>query len=343
MVNNRWHRRAGLLASRPDRLRTGPRCWRCRRSRRSTGWARFSQRLPRDHYVRLDGNDYSVHPSVIGRRIEISRDLQQIAGPSATGGSSPTTTGPGQDTRPSAATPSTCHRGRSAPPGTPGASCARHPDLRSSNRDLADYDTIFDVEDGMGTDARPVDLEGARRGRVMAATRPRRGPRRTLTADIAHLTKALKAPTLRDAVDRLAERARAENWTHEEFLVACLQREVSARDSHGGEGRIRAARFPARKSLEEFDFDHARGLKRETVAHLGTSGLRHRERQRRVPRTARDRQNPPRDRDRDPGLPGRAPRPVRHRLGMGRPPRRAAHRAGTLQPSSSASAATRCW
>src|ERR687884_11315 len=45
---------------------------------------------------------------------------------------------------------------------------------------------------------------------------------------------------------------------------------VSARESHGGEGRIRAARFPARKSLEEFDFDHARGLKREMIAHLAT-------------------------------------------------------------------------
>ena len=87
---------------------------------------------------------------------------------------------------------------------------------------------------------------------------------------MAFLTRALKAPTLREAVPRLAERARAESWTHEEFLVACLQREVSARESHGGEGRIRAARFPARKSLEEFDFDHARGLKRDLIAHLGT-------------------------------------------------------------------------
>ena len=69
---------------------------------------------------------------------------------------------------------------------------------------------------------------------------------------------------------RLAERARAESWTHEEFLAACLQREVAARESHGGEGRIRAARFPARKTLEEFDFDHARGLKRDVIAHLGT-------------------------------------------------------------------------
>src|SRR4051812_38759033 len=94
--------------------------------------------------------------------------------------------------------------------------------------------------------------------------------KRDLSSEVSFLTRALKAPTLREAVPRLAERARAESWTHEEFLVACLQREVSARESHGGEGRIRAARFPARKSLEEFDFDHARGLKRDLIAHLGT-------------------------------------------------------------------------
>jgi DNA replication protein DnaC len=97
-----------------------------------------------------------------------------------------------------------------------------------------------------------------------------KAPARDLAAEIAFLTRALKAPTLRESVSRLAERARAETWTHEEFLVACLQREVAAREAHGGEGRIRAARFPARKSLEEFDFDHARGLKRDLVAHLGT-------------------------------------------------------------------------
>ena len=63
------------------------------------------------------------------------------------------------------------------------------------------------------------------------------------------LTRALKAPALRDSVGRLGERARAEAWSHEEFLAACLQREVDARDAHGGEGRIRAARFPGRKTL----------------------------------------------------------------------------------------------
>jgi DNA replication protein DnaC len=93
---------------------------------------------------------------------------------------------------------------------------------------------------------------------------------RNVTSELAFLTRALKAPSLAAAVERLAERARAESWTHEEFLVACLQREVAARESHGGDGRIRAARFPARKALEDFDFDHQRSLKREQINHLGT-------------------------------------------------------------------------
>ena len=104
----------------------------------------------------------------------------------------------------------------------------------------------------------------------MAARAGGTAPGRNVSSEIAYLARALKAPSLAGAVERLAERARAESWTHEEFLAACLQREVAARESHGGEGRIRAARFPARKSLEDFDFDHQRSLKREVITHLGT-------------------------------------------------------------------------
>ena len=42
-----------------------------------TGW-RSALRLPRDHYVRLDSNDYSVHPSVIGRRVELVAGLDRV-------------------------------------------------------------------------------------------------------------------------------------------------------------------------------------------------------------------------------------------------------------------------
>jgi transposase len=41
------------------------------------GW-RASVRLARDHYIRLDSNDYSVHPGVIGRRVEIIADLSRV-------------------------------------------------------------------------------------------------------------------------------------------------------------------------------------------------------------------------------------------------------------------------
>jgi len=39
---------------------------------------RQSLRLPRDYYVRLDANDYSVHPAVIGRRVEITASLARV-------------------------------------------------------------------------------------------------------------------------------------------------------------------------------------------------------------------------------------------------------------------------
>jgi DNA replication protein DnaC len=87
--------------------------------------------------------------------------------------------------------------------------------------------------------------------------------------DLTYLCRELKHPSLLAGVERLAERARADAWTHEEFLAACLEREVSARQAHGGEARIRAARFPARKTLEDFDFDHQRSVRRDVVAHLG--------------------------------------------------------------------------
>jgi DNA replication protein DnaC len=98
---------------------------------------------------------------------------------------------------------------------------------------------------------------------------------RDLTGELAFLTRALKAPTLRDAAGRLADRARAEGWSHEEFLAACLQREVAAREAHGGEGRTRAARFPARKTLEDFDFAFQASIRRETVLHLGQLDFLH--------------------------------------------------------------------
>src|SRR6185295_9411400 len=86
------------------------------------------------------------------------------------------------------------------------------------------------------------------------------------TSELAHLFRALKAPAAARALPKLADRARSEEWSYEQFAAALLKTET---DSHGGQGRIKTARFPARKTLEEFDFSFQRSIKKTAVLHLG--------------------------------------------------------------------------
>ena len=95
------------------------------------------------------------------------------------------------------------------------------------------------------------------------------------TSELAHLFRALKAPAAARAFPALAERAREESWSYEKFLQALLATEVSVRDSHGGENRIKAARFPARKTLEEFDFTFQHSIKKQVIEHLGQLDFLH--------------------------------------------------------------------
>jgi DNA replication protein DnaC len=97
----------------------------------------------------------------------------------------------------------------------------------------------------------------------------------TKTSELAHLFRQLKAPAAARALPKLAERAREESWSYERFCEALLSTEVASRESHGGESRIKAARFPARKTLEEFDFTFQRSVKRQVVEHLGQLDFLH--------------------------------------------------------------------
>ena len=85
---------------------------------------------------------------------------------------------------------------------------------------------------------------------------------------IGYLSAALKAPRISEAAIRLAGQARDAGWTHEDYLIAVLDREVAARNASGAQLRIRAAGFPARKTLEEFNFDHQPGIRRDDIAPL---------------------------------------------------------------------------
>ena len=94
-------------------------------------------------------------------------------------------------------------------------------------------------------------------------------------AELHHLFRALKTPAAARALPKLAERARAEEWSYERFAELLLATEVVSRESHGGEARIRQARFSARKTLEEFDFSFQRSVKRQVVEHLGQLDFLH--------------------------------------------------------------------
>ena len=95
------------------------------------------------------------------------------------------------------------------------------------------------------------------------------------TSEMAHLFRSLKAPAAARALPGLAERAREEDWSYERFAEAVLSSEVAARESHGGESRIKAARFPARKTLEEFDFTFQRSVRKQVIEHLGQLDFLH--------------------------------------------------------------------
>jgi DNA replication protein DnaC len=94
-------------------------------------------------------------------------------------------------------------------------------------------------------------------------------------AELAHLFRALKAPAAARVLPALADRAREEQWSYEHLAEILLGTEVNARESHGGEGRIKTARFPARKTLEEFDFTFQRSVKKTVIEHLGQLDFLH--------------------------------------------------------------------
>lgn len=91
-----------------------------------------------------------------------------------------------------------------------------------------------------------------------------------LPAQLAYLTRVLKTPTIGRCWEPLAAQARDDNWSHEEYLAALLQRQVADRESAGTIMRIRTAHFPQVKTLEDFNLDHLPSLRRDVLAHLAT-------------------------------------------------------------------------
>ncbi|MFL0577734.1 IS21-like element helper ATPase IstB, partial [Brevibacterium luteolum] len=94
-----------------------------------------------------------------------------------------------------------------------------------------------------------------------------------IESTLGHLVKALKTPTIGKVYAELAETARAQGWSHEEYLAAVLDRQVTDREANGTALRIAGAHFPAVKTLEDFNTDYQPGLRRDVLAHLASCGF----------------------------------------------------------------------
>jgi DNA replication protein DnaC len=107
------------------------------------------------------------------------------------------------------------------------------------------------------------------------------------TVLLKHHLKALKLPTLLSECEKVAARCAADNVDHLTFLLQLCELELIERERKAAERRLKAARFPTAKQLDEFDFtarpsvnkplllDLLRGdylARRENILLVGPSG-----------------------------------------------------------------------
>jgi DNA replication protein DnaC len=85
---------------------------------------------------------------------------------------------------------------------------------------------------------------------------------------LAHHLKALKLPTVLREHDKLARQCATEGVDHTTYLLRLAELELLDRERRMVERRIRAARFPAVKGLDSFDFAAIPALNKMLVLEL---------------------------------------------------------------------------
>ena len=85
---------------------------------------------------------------------------------------------------------------------------------------------------------------------------------------LAHHLKTLKLPTFLREYDKLARQCAAEGLDHVRFLARLVELELIDRERRMIERRIKAAKFPATKSLDSFDFKAIPTLNKMQVLEL---------------------------------------------------------------------------
>lgn len=85
---------------------------------------------------------------------------------------------------------------------------------------------------------------------------------------LKHHLKALKLPTIHAECEKIAQRCAADNADHLTFLLQLCELELIERERKAAERRLKAARFPAPKLLEEFDFSARPSINKPLLLQL---------------------------------------------------------------------------
>jgi DNA replication protein DnaC len=88
------------------------------------------------------------------------------------------------------------------------------------------------------------------------------------TVLIKHHLKQLRLPTMVSECEGLAEQAARDNQDHLAYLLKLTERELIERERKAAERRLKAARFPAHKTLDEFDFTAQPSVNKPLVTQL---------------------------------------------------------------------------
>jgi DNA replication protein DnaC len=88
------------------------------------------------------------------------------------------------------------------------------------------------------------------------------------TVLLKHHLKALKMPTMLGECEKVAARCAKENVDHLGFLLQLCELELLDRERRAAERRLKAAKFPAPKTLDTFDFKAQPSVNKPLVLEL---------------------------------------------------------------------------
>lgn len=82
--------------------------------------------------------------------------------------------------------------------------------------------------------------------------------------------RTLKMPGIRAEYTQIARQAREDSWSYEEYLRELLDTEIRCREHRTASRRLREARFPDIKTLEQIDWQAMEGVSKHKILELAS-------------------------------------------------------------------------